>query len=164
MKLIGIVGRSRVGKDTVASYFSGTHEIRRLAQPVKDACKALYGWCDFAVEGSIKEVADERWGVSPRQAMVHLTTTFQEKYGPDFFTRRLVEEWDGETPIVVPDVRYKYDVDEIKRLGGITIKVTRDLAPHHEFESGVDSLVTDYTIENNGTLFEFLQKIESLRF
>lgn len=160
MKLIGIVGRSRVGKDTLASYFSETHEVRRLAQPVKDACKALYGWCDIYVEGPAKEFIDERWGVSPRQAMVHITKTFQDKYGPNFFTRRLVEEWDGKTSIIIPDVRYKYDVDEIKRLGGVTIKVTRESGPQHEFESGVDLLEADYTIENNGTLFDFLLNVE----
>ena len=122
--IIGLVGRSRVGKDTVAGFFEGTHEVRRLAQPVKDACKILYGWSDVEVESGAKEHLDEKWGLTPRTAMVHLTQAMRQCNGSNFFTKRFFETWDGE-PIVIPDVRFNDDVQEIHRRGGVTIKITR---------------------------------------
>jgi hypothetical protein len=156
--IIGLVGRSRVGKDTVASFFDGTHQVRRLAQPVKDACKILYGWSDVEVESAAKEERDPKWDLTPRMAMVHLTQAMRQCNGSNFFTKRFFETWDGG-PVVIPDVRFHDDVKEIHRRGGITIKITREGAPDHAFEFGIDSLCTTYQVENNGTIEELRAKI-----
>jgi len=162
MRLVGLVGRSRVGKDTAAGFLADTHTLRRLAQPVKDACKVLYGWTDLNLETELKEIVDPKWKVTPREAMVHMTKSMQGFMSEDFFARRFFDGWDG-THIVIPDVRYAHDVDEIHRLGGITIKITRLGGPSHEFEAGVDSLKTTYEVSNDGTLFEFRNKIDNLK-
>ena len=159
MKLIGLVGRSRVGKDTAADFLRGTHEVRRLSQPVKDACKVLYGWSDAEVEGPAKEVIDPTHRITPRLAMVHLTQSIRTFMDAEFFTRRLFDAWDGQTPIVIPDVRYEHDIRAIRQKGGITIKITRANAPRHDFEFGIDDLETDYEVSNDGTVEEFKNKI-----
>ena len=141
---------------------SDTHKLKRLAQPVKDACKALYGWCDLAIESENKEVRDDRYGISPRLAMVHLTQSLRSFVGADFFTRRFFDDWDKVTPIVIPDVRFADDVREIHKRGGITIRITRENAPDHEFEHCVDSLITTHTVSNDGTIDELRQKIIAL--
>ena len=71
--LIGLLGRSRVGKDTVAdalvaalATFGARAEIWRLSQPLKDAVRSLYGFCENQIEGSEKELADPRYGITPR--------------------------------------------------------------------------------------------------
>jgi hypothetical protein len=156
--IIGLVGRSRVGKDTVASFFQGTHQVRRLAQPVKDACKVLYGWSDVEVESAAKEERDHKWDLTPRMAMVHLTHAMRQCNGSDFFTKRFFETWDGQ-PVVIPDVRFHDDVKEIHRRGGVTIKITREGGPDHEFEFAIDSLSTTHQVENNGTIEELREKI-----
>ncbi len=156
--IIGLVGRSRVGKDTVASFFEGTHEVRRLAQPVKDACKVLYGWSDVEVESAAKELRDAKWDLTPRMAMVHLTQAMRQCNGSNFFTKRFFENWDGR-PVVIPDVRFKDDVDEIHRRGGITIKITRQGGPDHAFELAIDSLGTTHEVSNNGTIEDLKNKI-----
>jgi hypothetical protein len=158
--IIGLVGRSRVGKDTAAGFFDGTHKVRRLAQPVKDACKVLYGWSDVEVESAAKEVVDPQWCVTPRFAMVHLTQSMRECMGANFFTRKFFNSWDG-APIVIPDVRFMDDVMEIHRLGGVTIKITRAGGPDHLFESGIDAMPTMYEVANNGTIEEFRNDIFS---
>jgi hypothetical protein len=158
--IIGLVGRSRVGKDPAASFFEGTHQVRRLAQPVKDACKVLYGWSDVNVESAIKEDVDPVWGVTPRFAMVHLTHSTRVCAGADFFTRRFFDSWDG-SPIVIPDVRFEDDVREIHRLGGVTIKITRKGGPEHIFESSIDTMYTMYEVENNGTIEQLRENIFS---
>lgn len=160
-RIIGLVGRARVGKDTVASFFTETHAIRRLAQPVKDACKVLYGWTDEALETDLKEMMNPHWGTTPRTTMVHLTQSLRSFMGPDFFTQRFWATWDGG-PIVIPDVRYDHDIKAIHERGGITIKINRPGGPQHEFENEIHRLQTTYEVENIGTIEDLRQKINEL--
>lgn len=159
--IIGLVGRARVGKDTVANFLEPKYKIRRLAGPVKDAVKAIYGWTDEAVETDLKEVKCTHWGVTPRQTMIHLTQSVRAFMGSDFFTRRFFDSWDG-APIVIPDVRFAHDVEEIHRRGGITIKVTRTGVPIHEFEADVNDIETTYEVTNDGTIEELHEKINKI--
>jgi hypothetical protein len=157
--IIGLVGRARVGKDTAASFLTDKYTIRRLAQPVKDACKVLYGWSDVHIEGPDKEHIDRQWGISPRMAMLHLTHTMRQCNGSDFFTRRFFNQWDGQEPVVVPDVRYAHDVEEIHRRGGITIKIKRNGGPDYDVEFPIDSISTMYEVENNGSIEDLRLKV-----
>lgn len=159
MKLIGLVGRSRVGKDTVAEAFVAQgYTLRRLAQPVKDACAVLYGWSVDRLETDAKEVMDSRWGISPRRAMIHVTHMMRTHMGSDFFTRRFFETHKEGDLVVIPDVRYAHDVEEIHRRGGITIRITRETGPEYDFESHIDLLKTDHVLLNDGTAEELRQK------
>lgn len=160
--LIGIVGRSRVGKDTVASFFADTHQVRKFAKPIKDACKTLYNWTDDHVEGHLKETVDRVTGVSPRHAMVHLTASIRNFMGGSYFSRKLFNEWDGTTPIIITDVRYHEDLVEIHKRGGVSIKVTRTNAPRHEFETNIDNLQTTFEVVNDGSLDDLRVQIDLL--
>lgn len=150
MVVVGLVGRARVGKDTIARHLVETQEytLHRLARPIKEACMALYGWSPETLESAAKDVVDPVWGLTPRDAMVHLTHTLQDKMGPLFFARRLFESLPSGARVVIPDVRYKHDIDEIHRRGGVTIKITRQGVPHFEHENHIDALETTYTYEN----------------
>lgn len=158
MKIIGLVGRAGSGKDTAALIFAHTHRIVRFAQPIKEACKALYGWCDIAVESRLKDRPDERWGISPRQAMIQMAQFAKQNTTEDFFVKRLFEEWQGE-PLVIPDVRYQYEIDAIHERGGITIKITRPDCLKIPEEDHIDDLRTTKTIENNGTFQQLHLKV-----
>jgi len=160
--LIGLVGRSRVGKDTVAQVLSDKYKIKRLAQPVKDACKVLYGWNDFILESDLKEMNDVKWDLTPREAMVNLTNSLKKLNGPDFFVRRFFDTWDG-SPTVIPDVRYAADVNEIHSRGGITIKIKRDGGPQHEFENEIDDIKTTYVIQNSGSVSDLISAVKDLQ-
>lgn len=162
VKLIGLVGRARSGKDTVAKALGPEYTLKRMARPVKDACKALYAWTDEALETELKDFKNEFWGLTPRATMVHLTHQIKEYMGQDFFTRRFFAEWDGKTPIVIPDVRYSQDIDEIHRRGGVTIKIIRPGTVLHEFENEIDGLRATWTIVNDGTIDELEAKIKEL--
>lgn len=161
-KIIGLAGRARSGKDTVATFFKKTHRVVRFAQPIKDAVKALYGWSDIAMETDIKDDVDLRWDVSPRSAMIHVAQTTRFFVANDFFVRRLFDSWEGDA-IVIPDVRYKHEVDAIHARGGITIKITREGINRHDIEFTVDELETTYQITNNGSLDGLRRQVDSLR-
>jgi len=160
-KIIGLAGRARSGKDTVATLFTKTHRVVRFAQPIKEAVKALYGWSDVAMETDIKDAVDPHWGVSPRSAMVHVAQTTRLFVANDFFVRRLFDSWEGD-PIVIPDVRYKHEVDAIHARGGITIKITREGIYNHDIEFTVDELETTHQITNNGSLDGLRRQVDGL--
>jgi hypothetical protein len=160
-KIIGLAGRARSGKDTVATLFGKTHRTVRFAQPIKEAVKALYGWSDIAVETEIKDFVDPHWGVSPRSAMQHVAQTTRLFVANDFFVRRLFDSWEGDA-IVIPDVRYKHEVDAIHARGGITIKITREGLHKHDIEFTVDELETTHQILNNGTLDDLRRQVDCL--
>ena len=113
------------------------------------------------METDIKDVIDPNWGVSPRTAMVHVAQTTRMFIANDFFVRRLFDSWEGD-PIVIPDVRYKHEVDAIHARGGITIKITREGVHKHDIEFTVDELETTYEITNNGSLDSLRRQIDSL--
>jgi hypothetical protein len=159
--MIGLVGRARVGKDTVADLFKSTHTVCRFAQPMKNAIKALYGWSDEMIETNLKDVVDPVWGLTPRTAMIHMAETTKKLVGGEFFVKRLFEEWDGN-PIIIADVRYENEVRAIHARGGITIKITREGIHKHESESNIDALETTYQITNNGSLDSLRRQVDGL--
>lgn len=162
--VIGLVGRAGVGKDTVADYILSKHNIYRkvkLAQPIKDAVCALYGFTNEQVEGSEKEIIVPKWNITPRQAMVHLTDTMMIFMGRDFFTRRLFEQY-KDAYIIISDIRYQHDIDNIRSLGGITIKIERSDILKHPFEDNIDNFKCSFTVYNNRTLAELYSQLDTI--
>ena len=165
--IVGLCGRSRVGKDTIASILMEkypTYTLHRLAQPVKDTVKTLYDFTQDQVETDEKEKMTH-WGITPRQAMVWVTETMMQRHGNDFFSRKLFDAYDNGvfgSNIIIPDIRYAHDLYEIRKRGGIVIKVVRSGMPDHQFEAAVDQLEGDVLIDNNGTLVELQKKVEDV--
>lgn len=93
--------------------------------------------------------------------MVHVAQSTRLFVANDFFVTRLFDSWDGG-PIVIPDVRYKHEVDAIHARGGITIKITREGITRHDIEFTVDELETTYQVTNNGSLDSLRRQIDRL--
>ena len=83
VKLIGLSGQKRVGKDTLADYLCSNHGFTKysFAGPLKKACQEIFMLTDEQTEGIDKETMDDRWGVSAR-------TIFQ-KVGTELFREKL---------------------------------------------------------------------------
>jgi hypothetical protein len=162
--IIGIVGRSRAGKDTIASIIIELHpeyQIQRLASPLKKAVAALYNFSPTQLEDDTKEVVDTRWNKTPREAIQSLTDYMMSYMGTDFFTRRLYNDSAIPKHMIICDVRYDHDIVEIKKRGGIVIKVDRSTNMHikHLFENHVDALVGDFEVHNNGTIDDLRREV-----
>jgi hypothetical protein len=155
-KIIGLVGRSRVGKDTVAEIIiedRPEYELRRLSGPLKKAITNLYDFNLSQLETDLKEKKDSRWHKTPRECMFSLTEYMMGYMGTDFFTKRLYSEVDLPEYIIIPDVRYEHDIREIHRRGGIIIKVEKTHNyVSHPFEDNIDAMKGDFLIMNNGTI------------
>jgi len=169
--IIGILGRSRVGKDTVTNILvqefrkSGyDYNVVRLASPIKDAAKALFNFTPDQIEGSLKESIDPLWGVTPRAVFQKITRATMDEMGTNFFTRLLYRKYDtGQLGqyIVIPDVRFDHDVNEIHQRGGIVIKVERRASNiiQHTCEDNIDALAGDVTIRNNSSVLELASMV-----
>lgn len=161
--IIGLLGRSRVGKDTtakciIAALGEDRSALSRLSQPLKDAAQAIYGFTPEQVEDELKEVVDTRYNVTPRVCIQNLCNHIMNLHGRDFFSRRLFLRYDNgqfnQKVLIIPDIRYEHDIHEIQRRGGVVIKVVRDhaLIPKHEWEENIESMTGDFTIINDKDL------------
>jgi len=169
IKIIGLLGRSRSGKDTVADHLMvlfPEYQIKRLSAPLKEASVALYGFTSAQIEGPLKEVTDARWSKTPRECIQSLTEYMMDHMGKDFFTKRLWDQCQSQhlTHIIIPDIRYEHDIYEIHRRGGIVIKVERpnNPFPRHAFENQIDFIKGDYRILNDSTIESLQKQVEQL--
>lgn len=162
-RIIGLLGRAGRGKDTVAAYIIKKHPHYinvKFAKIIKQIAAILFDWNE-EIESVQKNAVDSRWNISPREAMVFITKVFQDKMGADFFSKRIFEKHKDDS-IIITDLRYEPDIYEIKKRGGIIIKILRDTEPDYEWERDIDGFYADYTIYNNGTLEELYDKINQI--
>ena len=168
--IIGIMGRSRVGKDSIAEFIINEHpeyKIQRLSAPLKQAVKALYDFTSDQTETNEKEAIDERWNKTPRETIVSLTDYMMAYMGVDFFTKKLYHLYETKQisqHMIIPDIRYIHDVIEIQKRGGIVIKVLRsDASVVHEFEKNIEQFGgADHVIVNDGSLDDLRNKVKTL--
>jgi hypothetical protein len=166
--IIGLLGRSRSGKDTVAGILKDLfpaqdYSVVRLSAPIKDAARALFQLNDDQLEGGLKEVDDVRWGISPRKIFQTITDDTMKYMGADFFTRLLYSKYDNGflgKNIILPDIRYAHDIDEIHRRGGVVLKIVRDALPvRYACEDHIDA-VSLPTIYNSGSMETLTQEVK----
>jgi hypothetical protein len=164
MKLIGITGLARSGKDTVAHYLWAEHGYTRVAfaDPLKWASQYIFGLTyEQAWRDHLKEVVIPYWGMSPRQIFQLLgTEAIRGTFGDDIWCKRWMLSYgplSGTDHIVVPDVRADVEAAMLRSLGGVIIELTRDESglsgstATHSSERGL-STFPEYEITNNGTI------------
>lgn len=168
---IGLIGKMRSGKDTVAAY---------LAEK--------YGYTRFAFGDELKRYAHELFGESegkPRELLQWFGQTMRER-DPDVWVRKcLVEidmwrdwtEYDG--PVVIVDVRQPNEYHALKAAGYTLVRVEapealrihraiesgdtfnlRDLT--HDTETALDNFVADFTVVNDAGLPELYAQVDAI--
>ena len=168
--LIGICGKAASGKSTIAEALEsrlGFAEVS-LTAPMKRAAADWFSFTDDQLYGESRNrnEPDMRWiradgtGLTPRQFLQTLGTEVARKCHPDVWIRRALESANfllEERPgVVIPDVRFRNEVDAIKAAGGKVIRLTRGdglegEAGRHASEteqSGIPDEVFDYVLEN----------------
>lgn len=126
-RIVAICGLKRSGKDTIADYLCAHHNFTKLkiASPLKDGLKCMFGFTDEQLETDLKDVVDERWGVKPRKVMQFFGTEVMQYQlqslipGIDrnFWIKRLVEEHVKCTHhrIVISDLRFQHEYEMLKQ-------------------------------------------------
>lgn len=130
-RIIAICGLKRSGKDTIADYLCQHYgyEKIKIATPLKNGLKAMFGFTDAQIEGDDKDVVDPRWGIEPRKVMQYIGTEVMQyqiqalmpDMGRNFWIRSLVEQYIKNAPrdkrYVIPDLRFRHEYDMLQQYG-----------------------------------------------
>jgi len=165
MNVVGISGKKRSGKDTMADVFvEEGFERHAFAEPIKTAAQTIFNLTDDQVDGDRKEEPDPYWDRTPREIMQHFgTDAFRETYGDEVWVDSLIQRLRLRLPshAVVKDVRFPNEVRGLQeRAGAEVIRIDAserlDNDDDHASETALDGYDGfDRTIRNNGTLAEF---------
>ena len=190
--LIGLLGKKRVGKDTVAEYLIKKYNFIRyaFADPIKEIAKIMFNFSDEQLYGNQKEIIDPRWGISPRNFFQKFGTEMtqydiykhfpqlREKIPPREMWVVIFQEWYRkkveENPnirVVISDVRFIHELNRIKELDGIIIRIIRpDIELKNQNETHLSEIenqdvvfdMIDFTIINNSEIKSYHNKIDKI--
>ena len=176
--IIGFCGPTKSGKSTAAKFLEiqGFMSVG-FADQLKRDCRTIFDFSDVQLWGDLKDVIDDRYGLTPRYVM--------QKYGTDFMREMIDDNWwvnkcldtvltglnTGARyksdrgfmlePVIYPpykgavitDVRFGNEIKAIKKAGGYVVRLLRaDLAAHmHKAEAtatGLPANMFDLIIDN----------------
>ena len=188
--LIGICGLIGSGKDTVAERLVNEHGYKRdsFAKSLKDAVASMFNWDSDMLEGRgqssrhWREQPDKFWSerfgreVSPRSILQQFGTEVMRGQMYDgIWVDSCIGRYKGENT-VISDTRFPNEIKRIKECGGVILLVKRFKDPDW-FTSYVEGNIEpkgihsseymwaksefDYVIENNGSLEELNEKVDS---
>jgi hypothetical protein len=169
LPVIGLHGRARAGKDTVANFilaqrggyiYSFADPIRAMLLPLGIDMRDPY-W------QAHKEQVIPALGVSPRRLMQTLGTEWgRDLVHPDLWLilakQRLLNFGPG---MIVADVRFENEAEWVRSQGGRVIHIERSNAPTveaHSSEQGIVFKDEDLRLINGGTLEELHTTIQEL--
>lgn len=183
MRNIGIVGRKRSGKDTAAQALVRERGYARhgLADPLKDAALKLDPYVhvlpEYGLGIRLSEVVEAHGWEAAKDVFPEVRRVLQklgdeagrqvhgERTWIDQLLRRVAEENAHGRPVVVPDVRYPNEADELRRAGFLVVRIDRpgcDPAPGEHASEQVERLKVHLIIENTGTVEELHKAILAL--
>lgn len=184
-KLIGIVGKKGVGKDTMADILiSSQHNCTKLsfAEPLKKIVVELFllEW-DDVLDHHKKDSLLPQWNKTPRQLLQWIgTDIFRTHVQDDIWILHLqsriakLRQSHPSLHILVTDVRFQNEADCIRKLGGVIIRIVPSSSspiknPHlhtnndtHSSETEQDSIHVDHVLVNDKNKGKDLFKISVL--
>lgn len=178
MRIIGLAGRKRSGKDTVGKHICAEYGfmVESFARPLKESIRVIYGWTSDHTDGELKEVTCPYWQVTPRAVMQQLGTEIGRQLDRDLWRksleRRLMNvmqhEDENSIPVgvVITDVRFPNEADGIRDLGGEVWRVVRpslgQQTDFHPSETSLDRYRFDNEVVNDGSLEDLYAKVRVL--
>ncbi len=152
--IIGIAGHKRAGKTTLANWLAPhlgyAHES--FAGPIRKTVCLLCNLEPDELESAKECAIGPLGGITPRKLMQYMGDIYRHG-DPDFWVRSLFDRVRG--PVVISDVRYPNEAQEIIRRGGVVIRVTRPVAltdDPHESEVPLPNELVSCEIRNDRTI------------
>lgn len=144
--IIAFCGFIGSGKDTAANYLVDNYNFEKdsFAKTLKDVLSVLFNWDRTLLEGLTEESRawrnqvdswwSDRLGIdnfTPRWAMQYIgTDVFRNHFHTDVWVTTLENRLQNSNKnIVISDVRFKNEMNIVKRLGGKIVKISRGNNP-----------------------------------
>jgi len=171
-KLVALTGFKAVGKSTLARELEMSLGYRRVsfAQPIREMLEVLgVNAADMSPENKEKPLP---WlGASPRKLMQTLGTEWgRDLISPDIWVRvaqkKIVEQIEGGSPVVVDDLRFENEAIMVRSLGGSVVRIEHPAVASgdgHRSERPLPDDYVDAVLCNDGTERELFEKLETLR-
>ena len=186
--VVGICGKARAGKDTVAEMlsdyvhtaFTPEGSFNVLISPMAYSIKLMLGnflfpffgnnmnAVDDCLYGGAKDVPVPRLGVTPRSMLQTLGTEWGRNLNSDVWIiaqQARIDTYTDLDLLLIPDIRFD---NEAEKLCDIVIQIDRPYNPDalkgmdtagHSSERGISSHLVDIDISNDGSLDELRQAI-----
>jgi len=178
--IIGLLGLAGSGKDTCADFLVREHNFVRYAfgDKVKEVARIMFDFNDEQLYGNLKNEIDTRWNITPRECFQIIGTDFGQFYlheklpNINLSNRELwakhfeiwykkEQEKNKDIKVVVSDVRFKHEINSIKKLGGKIINIVRpsintskDVYNHLSEQEQQNIKTSDSIIYNHSTKYQ----------
>lgn len=198
MLVISLSGLIGAGKDSIADYLVDRHDFQKesWAGSLKDAVSAVFGWDRTLLEGKTqesrlwREEPDQWWSnrlgykVTPRAILQEWGTDLCRKHFHDeVWVASLENRLKKSTKnVVISDSRFPNEIDAVRRIGGLIVRVKRGPDPEwvncykkdklefkwkygnniHPSEYSSVDCDYDYVIDNDSSINELYSKVSSL--
>ena len=164
--LIGISGKKQTGKDSFFQVVKNTNpdfENKKFADKLKEICAMLTGLpLEYFYEHKYYGTVLDGWNMTIREFQQKIgTEAMRNGLHPDAWVYALFANFNDTSKWIITDVRFPNEVNEIKKRGGLIIRINRDLNSNdtHLSETALDNYTDwDYIIDNNSSLEDY-QKI-----
>ena len=153
MRLIGIAGPARAGKDTLASYLldnlSDDWSRSSFADPIKEMLRAIGVDCS----DDKKAVVSDDYGVTPRHMMQTLGTEWGRHMIDGDIWVKAFARLNAFKCVIVPDVRFENEAELVREHGVLIHLVGRGgIEGIHVSENPIAFMPGDIVIDNSRDL------------
>jgi hypothetical protein len=165
MKLIGLTGLPRSGKNTVADYLQDNYGFGQMAwaTTLKQAAAVLLKRPVIDMNSGDREAVMPEWGFSIREFLQKVGTEVCRNIDPDFWVKRLAMEYDAypQSNIVITDTRFPNEAAWIRSRGGIIVEIVRPgtVKSSHASDQGIPA---DKVIHNTGTIEDLHDSVDAM--
>ena len=167
-RIVAICGYKGSGKDFLGNFLAETYGYNKLsfAGNLKEGVRVMFDLTKEHVDGDLKDVVLEDYGITPRQILQHFGTEVAQYQlaqlpgsttGRNIWARNLVNKimGDSRTNFVITDMRFQHEYRELKDAFGssfISVRVERDSVlktDSHVSEKDFNDIPVDITVKNN---------------
>lgn len=161
--IIALGTRKQVGKDTMGAYLIKHYGFKRLAfaDALKKETEDMLKW--MGIEYEPKDEKNKERFRPLLIAYSELRRSIDQNYWLNQIIGELYDKKEEKNNWVITDMRYPNEANAIVALKGTLVKINRETGlPEEPTEAIGDLIKADYTLENNDTIEDFYQKIDSL--
>lgn len=186
MRVIGLTGPARAGKDTIAQFIAEAYEgevkrqgfadklklsAARVFDPHVDQDEALV-FCNTIKQPGHEIIVDfpggdhnaQSFSISGREFLQHYgTEAHREVFGEHFWLDAVLPpNRDDCDLLVIPDVRFENEAARVRNQGGEVWEVSRpdaEAVEAHASEAGIGGTYIDRFIKNDGSLEDLRENV-----